>query len=334
PRDLAADLIPRVSELWNMYGPTETTIWSTVRRIDDANAPITIGRPIDNTRVYILEPSGFPAPIGVAGELCIGGEGVARGYHNRPELTAEKFVDVKLPGGRTERVYRTGDLARYRADGQIDFLGRRDQQVKVRGYRIELGEIEAVLSAANGVKQCVVAVREDTPGDQRIVGYVVQSEGATFDAESAKAHLRERLPEYMIPSIFSIQSALPLTPNGKIDRKALPAAHAAPSSSVAHVSDAMMTPAERRVAAVWRDILRADHVGLHDNFFDIGGHSLLLVRLHANLKREFATPIELIELFQWTTVAGQAKRLSATAAPTMNTALERAQARAARQIND
>ena len=187
---------------------------------------------------------------------------------------------------------------------------------------------------ANGVKQCVVAVREDTPGDHRIVAYVVQAEGATFDAEVAKAQLRERLPEYMIPSIFSLQPALPLTPNGKIDRKALPAPHAVASTNVTPVSDAMMTPAQRRVAAVWRDVLRTDRVGLHDNFFDIGGHSLLLVRLHANLKREFETPIELVELFQWTTVASQAGRLTTAAPPTQNNALQRAQVRAARQVND
>jgi amino acid adenylation domain-containing protein len=333
PRDLAAELMPRVAELWNMYGPTETTIWSTVRRIDDPEAPITIGRPIDNTLIYILEPSGQPAPIGVAGELCIGGDGVARGYHNRPELTAEKFVPITLPGGRVERVYRTGDLARYRADGQIDFLGRRDQQVKVRGYRIELGEIEAVLATASGVKQCVVAVREDNPGDRRIVAYVVTTEHGAFDAEAAKAHLRERLPEYMVPSVFSIQPVLPLTPNGKIDRKALPAPHVVENKAAARVSDAMMTPAQRRVAAIWRDLLHTDHVGLHDNFFDVGGHSLLLVRLHASLKREFETPIELIDLFQATTVATQATRLTTGTAQSQRNAPRRAPARAA-QGND
>jgi acyl-CoA synthetase (AMP-forming)/AMP-acid ligase II len=328
PRDLAASLIERTGELWNMYGPTETTIWSTTSRIQDANLPITIGRPIDNTRIFVLEPSGHPAPIGVIGELCIGGEGVARGYHNRPELTAEKFVNITLPNGRVERVYRTGDMARFRADGQVDFFGRRDQQVKVRGYRIELGEIESVLAVQPGVKACAVAVREDTPGDQRIAGYVVVAEGAVFDPEAARTALRGRLPEYMIPNFFTVLPALPLTPNGKIDRKALPAPRAL-AQPIAEVVEALMTPPQRRVAAAWREVLRADRVGLHDNFFDVGGHSLLLVKLHAVLKREFGGTLELVELFQWTTVAAQATRLSAVATP--DNALRRAQSRAARQ---
>jgi amino acid adenylation domain-containing protein len=329
PRDLARALVPRVGELWNMYGPTETTIWSTVSRIVDADAPITIGHPIANTRVFVLEPSGQLSPIGVPGELCIGGEGVARGYHERPDLSAEKFVDVALPTGRSERVYRTGDVARFRADGSIDFLGRRDHQVKVRGYRIELGEIESVLSTHPGVKECAVAVREDSPGDQRIVGYVVADAGGSFDADAARETLRARLPEYMIPNIFSTLPRLPLTPNGKVDRKALPAPDA-PSAPAVELTDALMTPVQRRVAGAWREVLRTDRVGLHDNFFDIGGHSLLLVRLHAALKRDFGPQIELVELFQWTTVAAQAARLSTVAAP--DGALRRAQARAARQI--
>jgi hypothetical protein len=318
-----------VGELWNVYGPTETTIWSTVSRIEDPSAPITIGRPIENTRVYVLEPSGRPAPIGVIGELCIGGEGVARGYRNRPELTAEKFVTIALPGGRSDRVYRTGDVARFRADGRIDFLGRRDHQVKVRGHRIELGEIEAILSAHPGVKECVVTVREDVPGDQRMVGYVVRAGSASFDDEAARATLRAKLPEYMVPNQFMVLDVLPLTPNGKIDRKALPAPAAA--SRLDGAAEAHMTPPQRRVAECWREVLRTDRVGLNDNFFDLGGHSLLLVKLHALLRREFATDLNLVELFQWTTVAGQAARLGAAAGA--DAALQRARARVARQTD-
>jgi amino acid adenylation domain-containing protein len=330
PRDLAAAVTVRVGELWNMYGPTETTIWSTVCRVDDAAGPITIGHPIRNTRIFVLERSGQLAPIGVAGELCIGGEGVARGYRNRPELTAEKFVSVTLPGGRVERIYRTGDVARFRDDGRIDFLGRRDHQVKVRGYRIELGEIEAVLAGHPGVKECVVAVREDRPGDQRLVGYVVPETGATLDHEAARATLRTKLPEYMVPNLFVILGALPLTPNGKVDRKALPApAAAGATGTVPGPADPLMSPVERRVAAAWREVLRADRVGLHDNFFDAGGHSLLLVKLHASLRREFGVDLGLVELFQWTTVAAQAARLSTS--PAADVALRRAQDRAARQ---
>jgi acyl carrier protein len=310
-----------------MYGPTETTIWSTVCRVADAALPITIGRPIRNTRVYVLEGSGAPAPIGVPGELCIGGEGVARGYHARPELTAERFTTIRLPGGRAERVYRTGDVARFRADGSLDFLGRRDHQVKVRGYRIELGEIEAVLGAHPGVKECVVVAREDAPGDARLAAYVVAAAGAPWDADAARAALRARLPEYMVPSTFTALPRLPLTPNGKVDRRALPA----PERTPAAAPEVPMSPAERRVAAAWREVLRVDRVGLHDNFFDAGGHSLLLVRLHAALRREFACDLPLVELFQWTTVAAQAARLSA--APAAGAAVRRAHSRAARQID-
>jgi amino acid adenylation domain-containing protein len=330
PRDLAAALVPRVGELWNMYGPTETTIWSTLDRVTDAEAPITVGRPIHNTRVYVLERSGQLAPIGVAGELCIGGEGVARGYYRRPELTAEKFTTIALPGGRSERVYRTGDVARLRSDGRLDFLGRRDHQVKVRGHRIELGEIEAVLAGHPGVRTCVVTVREDAPGDQRIVGYVVPVRGAAFDAEAARTTLRARLPEYMVPNAFVTLEAMPLTPSGKIDRKVLPAP-AAQAPVGGDAGDALMTPVQRKVAGAWREVLRVDRVGLNDNFFDIGGHSLLLVKLHATLKRDLGCELSLVELFQWTTVAAQAARVAAAAPP--DSALRRAQARAARQTD-
>jgi AMP-binding enzyme C-terminal domain/Phosphopantetheine attachment site len=279
----------------------------------------------------VLERSGQPAPVGVPGELCIGGEGVARGYHDRPELTAEKFVHVALPGGRVERVYRTGDVARFRPDGRLDFLGRRDHQVKVRGHRIELGEIEAVLAGHPGVSRCVVAVREDRPGDQRLVGYVVAEAGARLDLEAARAALRARLPEYMVPGPFVVLPALPLTPNGKVDRKALPAPEAPPGDVATRGDDAHMTPLQRRVAAAWREVLRCDRVGLHDNFFDLGGHSLLLVKLHAALRAELDAGLELVELFQWTTVAGQAARLAAKVQD--DSALRRAQDRAARQIH-
>ena len=330
PRDLAAALVDRVAELWNMYGPTETTIWSTLCRITDPAQGISIGHAIANTRIYVLDPGGRPTPIGVAGELCIGGEGVARGYRNLPELTAEKFVTITLPDGRSERLYRTGDIVRLRGNGQLEFLGRRDHQVKIRGYRIELGEIEAVLATHDGVKECVVAVREDGPGDQRLVAYVTLSAGAGFDDEAARNKLRGKLPEYMVPNHFMVLSALPLTPNGKIDRKTLTALQLAPREPVGS-TDALMNPVQRQIADVWREVLRLDRVGLHDNFFDLGGHSLLLIKLQTGLKREFKTDVTLVELFQQTTVAAQAERfLSAVSSAGV---LKRAQARAARQIH-
>ncbi|MDX2205391.1 MAG: amino acid adenylation domain-containing protein [Hyphomicrobiaceae bacterium] len=328
PRDLAAALVDRVGELWNMYGPTETTIWSTAARVTDPESGISIGRPIANTRCYVLTPGHGVCPIGVAGELCIGGEGVARGYRDRPELTAVRFVTVPLAHGGPERIYKTGDMARMRADGTLEYLGRRDAQVKIRGYRIELGDVEAALAALAGVKESVAAAREEKPGDVRLVGYVTLQPGASFEAEAARSALRARLPEYMVPNAFAVLDALPLTPNGKIDRKALPAPRLeAPRQD--GPSDAVMTPAQRRVAELWREILHLDRVGLHDNFFDLGGHSLLLVKLHVALKREFASDVALVELFQHTTVHAQAARMARQRGA--DAALARASDRAMRQ---
>jgi amino acid adenylation domain-containing protein len=328
PRELAERLLALPGELWNLYGPTETTIWSTAGRVRDPARPISIGRPIAETQVHVLEPSGLPAPIGVAGELCIGGAGVARGYRNRAELTAEKFVRIDA-GGVQERVYRTGDLVRLRADGELEFVGRRDHQVKLRGFRIELEEIESVLAAHRGVRHCVCAVREDSPGDQRLVAYVVAADGIPFDAEAARATLREKLPEYMIPNLFVALEALPLTPNGKVDRKALPAPRAAAVATA--LPDAVMTPAQQRVAASWREVLGLQRVALRDNFFDLGGHSLLLVKLQVRLQRDFGVELPLVELFQRTTVEAQAERLVSSTHD--DGALQRARARAARQAH-
>jgi amino acid adenylation domain-containing protein len=332
PADLATSLLDRVAELWNVYGPTETTIWSTVYHVQMPRNPLPVGHPIANTRVYVLEPGGAPAPIGVAGELYIAGEGVARGYRNLPALTAEKFVSITLANGRAERAYRTGDMARWRPDGQLEFLGRNDTQVKVRGYRIELGEIEAVLATHPGISQCVVTVREDVPGDQRLVGYVVAVAGTRFDADAARSTLRNNLPEYMVPNLFMPLDSLPLTPNGKIDRKMLPKPQGSAASRAAAAPDSaavLMTLPQQRVATIWREVLQLQHVGLYDNFFDLGGHSLLLVRLQSALKREFGRDLPLVDLFQRTTVSAQTERLSAPTAG--SDAVKRAQERAAKQ---
>ena len=327
-RELALALIGKVAQLWNMYGPTETTIWSTVSHVLEPSNSIPIGHPIANTRVYVLDATGRSAPVGMTGELCIGGEGVARGYWKRPELTAEKFAVITLPDGCAERVYRTGDIARFRWDGQLEFFGRRDHQVKVRGYRIELGEIETILAALPGVKECAVTVREDDPGDKRLVAYVAASAGPSFDADAAGTALRAKLPGYMIPNQFVVLPALPLTPNGKIDHKALPVPDA-PATPADDSAEILMNPAQRRVADIWCDLLRLKRVGLHANFFDLGGHSMLLAKLHAALKREFCGDLALIELFQKTTVAAQADRLSSGA--NADSVVKRAQARAVRQ---
>jgi amino acid adenylation domain-containing protein len=329
PRDLARDLGARVRALWNMYGPTETTVWSTLQQVTDHERDISIGRPIANTTVYVLDAAGRPTPVGVAGELCIGGEGVARGYRQRPELTAEKFVSLSIAGRPAERVYRTGDVVRLRSDLSLEFVGRRDQQVKLRGYRIELGEIEAVLAEHPAVRRSVVIVRQDTPGDQRLVAYAVPNEGAELPIEELRAALRTRLPEYMVPSIIVPLAALPLTPNGKVDRKALPVP---PTSRAPGVTDSVaMTDVQRGVAAIWCSVLHLERVGLYENFFDLGGHSLLVIKVHALLKRQFEVELTIVDLFQRTTVAAQAELLSATD-DDKNAGLQRARARAARQV--
>ena len=328
PRELGERLLGLGGELWNMYGPTETTIWSTLCKIDELTRGVLIGSPIANTRVYVLEPSGLPAPVGVAGELCIAGDGLARGYRNRPELTAERFVTVTLPNGRSERIYRTGDMARFRNDGRLEFIGRRDHQVKVRGYRIELEEIEAVLATHAGVNECVVVAR-GAADDQRLVGYVVMKAGVSFDVDAARATLRTKLPDYMVPNQFMVLPALPLTPNSKVDRNALPAPQVAPPSS--GVSNAVMTPTQGRIAGVWRSVLGLERVGLRDNFFDVGGHSLLLVKLHVQLKREFEAEFPLVELFQRTTIAAQGNLFSSD--KSADAVLKRARARAMRQAH-
>ncbi len=335
PRDLARDLLARTSVIWNMYGPTETTIWSTTHRVTDAALDIPIGHPIGNTTVYVLDAEGQPSPIGVAGELCIGGEGVARGYRQRPELTAEKFVRVVLQGRAPERVYRTGDVVRWRSDLSLEFVGRRDHQVKLRGYRIELGEIESVLVEHISVRRAVVIVREDAPGDQRLVAYVVPAvESQPLQFDEVRTLLRSRLPEYMVPSMLVPLSELPLTPNGKIDRKALPAPTSRGpviASGIAAGVDVVMTEPQRRVAAIWREVLRVEQIGVEDNFFDRGGHSLLVVKVHAALRREFQRELTLVDLFQHTTIAAQAALLSAD--PTQpDASMQRARARAARQV--
>jgi amino acid adenylation domain-containing protein len=282
PPELAIELLPRCRELWNMYGPTETTIWSLAERITAAARPILIGRPIANTDVYILDKAGQPVPVGVSGELLIGGKGLARGYHNRPELTAEKFIAHLFSDSPGTRLYRTGDLARYHTDGRIECLGRWDFQVKLRGFRIEPGEIEALLAQRPEVARCVVVVREDRPGDKRLVAYVVLALNASFDPATVRQDLRQKLPDYMVPTAFVVMDELPLTPNRKVDRQALPAP--ASETAAADMDYAPPTnPYEETLCAIWAELLGVPRVGIHDNFFDLGGHSLLAVRVLARI---------------------------------------------------
>ena len=252
----------------------------------------TIGRPIANTRVYILDAHGQPVPIGVTGEIYIGGEGVARGYLHRPELTAERFLRDPFRDDDPEaRMYRTGDLGRWLPDGDIEYLGRNDFQVKIRGFRIELGEIETRLGECAGVREAAVVVREEANGDKRLIAFVVAKDGVSLDAADLRAALLSRLPEYMVPSVFAMLDAMPLTTNGKLDRKALPAPEATAARD--RESEAPEGEIEEGLAAIWRELLRVDGVGRRDNFFELGGHSLLAVQLQARIRDEFLVDVPL-----------------------------------------
>jgi natural product biosynthesis luciferase-like monooxygenase protein len=303
PPDLLADLRKASGcTITNMYGPTETTVWSTTHLIDPADKLVPIGRPIANTALYILDEKRRPVPTGVAGELWIGGLGVARGYFERPELTAERFVADPFSAEPGARMYRTGDRARYRDDGVVDFLGRADFQVKLRGYRIEPGEIEALVRKLPEVDECVVVLREDRPGDQRLVGYVVPAAGAKVDLDAVREMLRTEVPEYMVPAAFVRLEALPLTPNRKIDRKALPAPEQGAKPAAEGVAAAPESELDKKIAEVWQDILGRESVGLDDNFFDLGGHSLLVVRMHRVLGEALGRPLALTDLYRFPTI--------------------------------
>jgi amino acid adenylation domain-containing protein len=305
PRELAEQLLDRGSALWNLYGPTETTIWSAVLKVESGEGPVAIGPPIANTEIYLLDRHLQPVAVGVPGELYIGGTGLARGYLHRPELTAEKFVPSLYSHEPGARLYRTGDLARYRPDGTLEFLGRMDQQVKVRGFRIELGEIEAALARHPGIAQAVAVAREDSPGDTRLVAYVVPRESAPLTAADLRGFLRLSLPDYMVPASLMMVDALPLTPNGKVDRRALPAPdRTRPELEGTFV--APRTPVEEGVARVWAEVLGLERVGVHDNFFELGGHSLLAIRIMAGIHDIFQVELPLRTLFEEPTVAGLA----------------------------
>ena len=298
PRSLARELLSRSRELWNLYGPTETTIWSCVARVDEQGESIfvPIGKPMANTQTYLLDENRRPVPLGVAGELYIGGAGVARGYLNRDDLTAERFLEDPFSQDASARMYRTGDLARYLPDGTLEYLGRNDNQVKIRGFRIELGEIEARLAAYPGVKESVVLAREDHPGEKRLVAYFTTQQPQTLlEAESLRGHLQDALPEYMVPTAYVQLDALPLTPNRKVDRKALPAPEGAALASREY--EAPQGQTEERLAVIWADLLRLERVGRQDNFFELGGHSLLTVQLQARLHQDLGVEINLRNLF-------------------------------------
>ncbi len=294
----------------NMYGPTETTIWSSTQRVSGKPQSISVGRPISNTQLCIVDRFLEPVPPGLPGELLIGGEGVVRGYHQRPELTAERFVSLPSAGEERSRFYRTGDLARFASDGSVDFLGRMDFQVKIRGYRIELGEIEAKLSQHPTVRECVVVAQPDPGGDPRLVAYLVP-EDSSIDEDALRAALRKELPEFMLPSVFASLPAFPLTPNGKIDRKALPSPEGLRKDRrAAAATVAPSNELERTIAAIWERTLQLTGIGRDENFFDLGGHSLLMVQAHRALREQLEQPVKLTDLYRFPTIGSLAEALS------------------------
>ena len=289
----------------NAYGPTEATVGTAAAVCEPDGRPPAIGRPFDNVRVYVLDAGGDPVPVGVPGELHAGGPGVARGYHGRAGLTAERFVPDALSGEPGARLYRTGDRVRWRADGELEFLGRTDEQVKLRGFRIEPGEVAAVLCALHGVRDALALVREHA-GDRRLVAWIVAEPGTDQpDPLELRAELKRRLPEYMVPSAVVMMEDFPRTPNGKVDRAALPL----PEVEAGEAFVAPRGEMEGRIAGVWSEVLGRGAVGVNDNFFEIGGHSLLLVRLHERLRAALEIDVTLVDLFQFPTVAALSARI-------------------------
>lgn len=296
-------------EIYNMYGPTETTIWSTCGRVDEIGTTISIGKPILNTDIVILDAESKPVPPGEAGELLIGGEGVARGYWNRPDLTAERFISIPALCG--SRWYRTGDLACFRPDGSLEFLGRVDYQIKLRGHRIEPAEIEAALEECAGIHRAIVVLREDREGDKRLVAYLTGETPSSEMIPALRRTLEAKLPDFMVPSNFVFLPELPLTDNGKVDRKAL-LKLPPPVANIAEQDANESQPAtevEQIVANAWKDALGVTAVGLHENFFDLGAHSLTVAEVHARLQDVLGREFDLIDLFQYTTVSTLAAHL-------------------------
>lgn len=314
------------ARLVNMYGPTETTVWSATGEIDALGNSVPIGRPILNTQLYILDRHLQPVPVGVAGELYIGGEGLARGYLNRPGLTAGAFIPDPFgsgPGGNRpgSRLYRTGDRVRYCRNGEIEFLGRKDHQIKLRGFRIELPEIEAVLCRFSPVREAVAII---PPGDDRLIAFVVARAGSVLDTAALQQYLRTQLPAYMVPQSIVELEALPLTSNGKVDRKRLPALQERPSSS--HYV-APQNSLQENISAIWRDLLRLDQIGIHENFFDLGGHSLLMAQAQSQLRDRLQRNVPMVKLLEHPTISSLAGYLAGQepARPALQQSIDRAQ---------
>lgn len=310
PPSLAAALRERCARVWNVYGPTETTIWSSADEVR-ANAPVTIGYPLANGALHVLDEHLEPQAVGMAGEIWIGGEGVARGYFGQPGLTARSFLPDPFAARAGARMYRSGDLGRRRDDGRIECLGRIDSQVKFRGFRIEPGDIEATLLTHPGIAKAVVTLIGAPPAEQRLVAHVVANPAQAVDVQELRRHLQDRLPAYLVPGSFVVLDALPTTPNGKIDRAALPAP--SQGSAKAAVASPPGNAVERTLAQIWSQVLRVDPVGVEDNFFDLGGHSLLLARVRAGIAQRLGRDVAVLDLFRWPTIRSLARQLEGVA---------------------
>jgi amino acid adenylation domain-containing protein len=311
-RSLADRLLERAAEVWNLYGPTETTIWSTLCKVERGTAPISVGKPIANTQVYVLDNWLNPLPPGIAGEVYIGGEGLARGYLNRPELTAEKFISNPF-GGPGARLYRTGDQGKFLSDGSLQLQGRLDYQVKIRGHRVELGEVETILGKCPGVQQAIVTLREETAENPRLIGYFVAEPGHQVSPLLLREFLEDKLPDYSVPSYFVPLDRFPLTPSGKVDRKALPA----PASTRPDLKGTLVAPTtstEERLARIWCEVLALSAVGIHDNFFELGGHSLSMTQVISRVRQAFQIEVPFIQVFQSPTIAKLALQIDGSRA--------------------
>ena len=300
------ETLPQAS-LFNEYGPTEATVWSSVHhcRPPAGQRPVPIGRPVANTQIYLLDSELQPVPVGVIGEVYIGGGGLARGYLNHPALTAAAFVPDPLSREPGARLYKTGDLARFLADGEIEFVGRNDFQVKIRGHRIELSEIELALAQHPGIKEAIVLAREKMAGDKRLTAYVVLNRAEAATAKQLREFLKEKLPEYMLPSSFVVLEELPLTANGKVDRNALPAPEQA-RPGLAAVYVAPRTAVEELLCGVFSEVLQVERVGVRDSFFELGGHSLLATQVASRVRGALQVELPLRRLFEAPTVEGLA----------------------------
>jgi amino acid adenylation domain-containing protein len=303
------------ADIYNMYGPTETTVWSTVYHLKGDENSVPIGRPIANTQVYILNESLEPVPVGVTGELYIGGSGVARGYWRRPDLTAERFLPDRFTLTPGSRLYKTGDLVRYRPDGMIEFVGRADYQVKIRGFRVELNEIETVLCAHPGVQDAAVKLTGVDLDDPQLTGYVVRAPRFDISQKELRIYLRLKLPDYMVPSTVLFLDALPTTPNGKVDRGALTSLSLVRPDLIQ--PNGTKVPLEATIAQIWQDVLGLDAVGAHDNFFDLGANSLMVAEAAINLGSALGRPVKLIQFFTYPTVSSLARHLRGEGDSTM-----------------